>query len=436
MGHHAERVTERTNRAVKGTTPASLAEFLRVRAATEALAAPLSAEDQTLQAAPECSPTKWHRAHTTWFFETFLLAPRGIAPLHPEWATLFNSYYVAVGPRGARTKRGMLSRPSSAEIGEYRRAVDGRVVRLLESAGDDELSEIEGVIALGLAHEEQHQELLLTDIRWALHDNPLLPAYRQLGAPPHDARASKLSFQMLEGGLREIGLSEGTEFRFDNEEPRHSVFVEPFALGRRLVTVGEWKAFADAGGYDDALLWLSDGFDWARANDVHAPMYATRDGGALVSFGLGGARELHDDEPLANVSFYEADAIARFMDARLPTEAEWEVAALTTNADPRAGNFVGDDLLSPRSAGGEGVTQLYGDAWEWTSSAYAPYPGFRTRAGAVGEYNGKFMVNQLVLRGGSCLTPRGHVRASYRNFWHPHTRFQTTGVRLARAGDR
>jgi ergothioneine biosynthesis protein EgtB len=412
-----------------------IANFRRVRAATERLAAPLSPEDQGLQSMPACSPTKWHRAHTTWFFETFLLSPQGVAPMHAEWGPLFNSYYVAAGPRGARPKRGMLSRPSAAEVGDYRRAVDARVVGLLEAATDAELGALASIVRLGLAHEEQHQELLLTDILHALSENPLRPAYRDVGAAPTTAAASPLAFDTFDGGVREIGAPSSAPFCFDNEEPRHRVLAQPFLLARRLVTVGEWKAFADAGGYETASLWLSDGFDWARANDVRAPLYCTRDGGALVAFGFGGTRELGDDEPLTHVSFYEADAIARFLDARLPTEAEWELAATASPRDPAAGNFLEDDRLCPRPApaSDEGaMTQLFGDAWEWTSSAYAPYPGFRPRAGAVGEYNGKFMVNQIVLRGGSCLTPRGHVRPSYRNFWHPDTRFQMSGVRVAR----
>jgi ergothioneine biosynthesis protein EgtB len=416
-----------------------LAAFQRVRAATERLAAPLSAEDQGLQSMPACSPAKWHRAHTTWFFETFLLAPRGAPLMRPEWGPLFNSYYVAAGPRGARPKRGMLSRPSAAEVGEYRRVVDARVVSALEAAGDGELAALEEIVLLGLAHEEQHQELLLTDILHAFSENPLRPRYRELAAPqsPSPARraaASPLAYDAFDGGVREIGAAPGLPFFFDNEEPRHKTFVEPFALARRLVTVGEWKGFADAGGYETASLWLSEGFDWACAAGVRAPLYCARDGGALVAFGFGGTRALGDDEPVTHLSFYEADALARFMDARLPTEAEWELAAGAARRDPAVGNFLEDDRFRPlaAAAAGDGISQLFGDAWEWTSSAYAPYPGFRPRAGAVGEYNGKFMVNQIVLRGGSCLTPRGHVRASYRNFWHPDTRFQMSGVRLAR----
>ncbi len=421
-----------------------VAGFQRVRAATEALAAPLSPEDQGLQSMPSCSPTKWHRAHTTWFWETFLLGPAGVSPHDASWAPLFNSYYVAAGPRSPRPLRGMLSRPTTAQIAEYRRVTDARVLAFLADRDDDTIARAAALITLGLAHEEQHQELLLTDILNAFHDNPLRPTYRE---DPEDREGredlrktsrtaqqgpSAPAFHRHDGGVFEQGATTDASFRFDNEEPRHRVFVEAFELADRLVTVGEWKAFADAGGYDTASLWLSDGFDWTKANDVRAPLYGTRDGSALVAFGLSGTRELRDDEPISHLSFYEADALARFLGARLPTEAEWELAARASGRDPAQGNFLSASLR-PRAASAEPLSQLYGDVWEWTSSAYAPYPGFLPGAGAVGEYNGKFMVNQQVLRGGSCLTPRGHVRASYRNFWHPETRFQMTGLRLARS---
>lgn len=404
--------------------------FVAVREATERLAAPLSAEDQVLQATPSSSPTKWHRAHTTWFFETFVLAPRGVAVHEPRWGVLFNSYYVAIGPRHARPKRGLLSRPTVEEVAAYRRAVDRRVTSLLREVDDRALEELAPVVELGLAHEQQHQELLLTDILAAFAENPLAPVYRAEERRPW-ASARPMAFRAFGGGVREIGAAPSSAFRFDNEEPRHRVFVEPFVLGDRLVTVAEWKAFVDEGGYDTPSLWLSEGFDWVRTSGARAPLYARQEGGALVALGLGGERELDDAEPIAHLSFYEAEALARFLGARLPTEAEWEVAAGELELDPNEGNFVEDGVLRP-SAAGEAL-QLFGDAWEWTASAYGPYPGYHAPPGAVGEYNGKFMVNQLVLRGGSALTPRGHVRATYRNFWHPETRFQMTGLRLARS---
>ena len=409
--------------------------FVRVRATTERLAAPLGAEDQILQSMPSCSPTKWHRAHTTWFFETFVLAPHGVAPVDSRWSELFNSYYVAVGPRHARPKRGLLSRPTMDEVAAYRRVVDERVLALLARLDDAQVEALRETFELGLAHEQQHQELLLTDIVNALHESPLKPAYRPAAPamPTRGVDAGPMRFVAFEGGVYEVGLAPSRAFRFDNEEPRHRVFLEPFALGDRLVTVGAWKAFADAGGYDDASLWLSEGFDWVRANDVRAPLYGCREGGALRVYGPDGVREARDDEPVTHLSYYEADALARFLGARLPTEAEWEVAAARAG-DGASGNFLDDDALRALPTDGRATLgQLWGDAWEWTSSAYLPYPGYRPAPGAVGEYNGKFMVNQQVLRGGSCFTPRGHVRATYRNFWHPDTRFQVTGVRVARS---
>lgn len=421
--------------ACQVTRAALASAFQRVRAATEALAAPLSAEDQVLQSMPSCSPTKWHRAHTTWFWETFLLGPAGIAPHDASWAPLFNSYYVAAGPRSPRPKRGMLSRPTVAEIGEYRRVTDARVLSFLMEQPEEVVSAVTPLVLLGLAHEEQHQELLLTDIKNALHDNPLRPVYRpesqaERGNEGDRSPARAPRFQRYDGGVFELGAAKDTSFRFDNEEPRHRVFVEPFELADRLVTVSEWIAFAEAKGYETPSLWLSDGFDWATANHIHAPLYAEQVAGGVRAFCLSGTRMLDPDEPIAHLSYYEADALARFLGARLPTEAEWELAARASGRDPSLGNF---GSLRPRRAGAEPLSQLYGDVWEWTSSAYAPYPGFEPGPGAVGEYNGKFMVNQMVLRGGSCFTPRGHVRASYRNFWHPDTRFQMTGLRLARS---
>ncbi len=417
-----------------------LQAYRRVRAATEALVAPLSAEDQGLQSMPSCSPAKWHRAHTTWFFETFVLSPRGVRPHRESWGPLFNSYYVAVGPRSPRPKRGMLSRPSAAEVDDYRKAVDGEVARAIETEPEASLGALGELLALGLAHEQQHQELLLTDLLNAFADNPLAPVYAAPNRLARHAEAPSLAFARFEGGLVEQGAAPSAGFRFDNEEPLHRVYLAPFEIAMRAVTVREWKAFADAGGYTAPGLWLSEGYDWATQNEVRAPLYARREGSELLAYGLGGLRICADDEPISHVSYYEADAIARFLGARLPTEAEWEHAA--AGLDPSVGNFADDGALGPlpfsvapearASTGASGLSQMFGDVWEWTSSAYGPYPGFAPDPSALGEYNGKFMVNQQVLRGGSCFTPRGHVRASYRNFWHPDTRFQMTGLRLAR----
>jgi ergothioneine biosynthesis protein EgtB len=404
---------------------------LAVRRATEELSRPLSAEDQVLQSMPDCSPTKWHRAHTTWFFETFVLAPRGVPAFDDRFGYLFNSYYEAVGPRHARPKRGLLSRPSLDEVAAYRRVVDGRMVELLQSLDLAELSTLGPLVELGLAHEEQHQELLLTDILNAFAENPLRPAYRTSTLPSRTgAQPVPQRFVSFEGGLVEIGAPEGG-FSFDNERPRHRAWVAPFALSTRLVSVGEMKSFIREGGYQKPEFWLSDGFSHVSEHGIDAPAYARLEGDDYVVFSLSGERVASDDEPVAHVSLYEADAIARFLGARLPTEAEWEVAA---EGCAIQGNFVDSGPLHPLPAteGDSRVAQLFGDVWEWTRSGYEPYPGFQAGAGALGEYNGKFMVGQVVLRGGSCLTPRGHVRASYRNFWYPHTRFQMTGVRLAK----
>ncbi|HEY2511059.1 MAG TPA: ergothioneine biosynthesis protein EgtB [Polyangiaceae bacterium] len=417
--------------------------FLRTRARTEALAAPLSPEDQQLQSMPDASPAKWHRAHTTWFFETFVLLPAGGEVVDRRYDYLFNSYYDAVGPRHARSKRGLLSRPTAAEVGDYRRIVDERMARLLATAGAEGLARALPVVELGIAHEEQHQELLLTDILHAFWENPLHPAYqpereREPRAPARASSPEPIRFLGCEGGLVEVGAREPSGFAFDNERPRHKRWVEPFELGDRLVTVRELRAFLDADGYRTPSLWLSEGLDFVRARDLASPLYTAYRDGELHAFGLTGTRVAGDDEPVAHLSFYEADALARFLGARLPTEAEWEVFA---EECPVRGHFAGSGVFHPLpapppTADARGARQLFGDAWEWTQSSYEPYPGYRQAEGALGEYNGKFMVNQLVLRGGSCFTPEGHVRRTYRNFWHAPTQFQMTGVRIARGGSR
>jgi ergothioneine biosynthesis protein EgtB len=412
-----------------------LALYATTRARTERLAAGLSPEDQQLQSMPEASPTKWHRAHTTWFFEAFLLEPLGVECVDPRYAFLYNSYYEAQGPRHPRASRGLLSRPSAADIGAYRRRVDERVLRAVRGASAANLARILGVLELGIAHEEQHQELLLTDILHAFGSNPLQPAFLpEVATEPVAADSSPLSFVAFDGGLCEIGAPADAAFSFDNEQPRHKRWLEPFALADRLVTVRELKAFMDEGGYRRPALWLAEGFDFVREHGVTCPLQARYEGGHLETFTLAGRRTPGDAEPAAHLSYYEADAVARFLGARLPTEAEWEHAA---GFRTERGNFADDGVLRPlpcRRTDGHSpeVRQIFGDTWEWTSSGYEPYPGYRAPPGALGEYNGKFMVSQVVLRGGSCLTPRRHVRPSYRNFWHPRTQFQMTGVRLAR----
>jgi len=401
-----------------------LERYLDIRRATERLCEPLAVEDYVVQAMPDASPAKWHLAHVSWFFETFVLRRQpDYRPLDERYAVLFNSYYNAVGPQFQRLARGTLSRPTVAEVFAYRAHVDKAMTALLELGGD--LGPATAVIELGLHHEQQHQELLVTDLKYNLGANPLRPAYRartrsRRPAAPH-------SFVAFEAGVVEIGDA-GHAFAFDNERPRHRVALAPYALGSRLVTNGEYLEFVDAGGYDQPDLWLSDGWRTARERDWQAPLYWERADGAWQTYTLGGAAPLELDAPVTHVSYYEADAYARWRGARLPTEAEWEHAAA---GQPLDGHVLDDEPDDPRPASGTGLTQMFGDTWEWTASAYLPYPGFRPLAGALGEYNGKFMVNQMVLRGGSCATPRSHIRATYRNFFPPDARWQFSGIRLA-----
>jgi ergothioneine biosynthesis protein EgtB len=436
---------------------ATLAERYReVRRTTEALCAPLSAEDCGVQSMPDASPAKWHLAHTSWFFETFVLDGRaGQRPYHPRFAYLYNSYYNGVGDRPSRAQRGLLSRPSLDEIYAYRRHVDAAMLSLLEAherdgREDDAIARGAGdrptlaaLIVLGLNHEQQHQELILTDIKHALWCNPLRPAYRPADdrdRPDGAARPpAPVEWLAHEGGLVEIGRppahAPDDPFAFDNESPRHRVFLRPHALASRPVAVAEFLEFIADGGYRRPELWLSDGWDAVQHGQWSAPLYWELDRTLGTLFTLAGPRPARPDEPVCHVSYYEADAYARWAGARLPTEAEWEVAA---SAAPVAGNLLETDALHPCAAApplrgvGAGHQQLFGDVWEWTQSPYSPYPGYQPEAGALGEYNGKFMCNQMVLRGGSCATAASHIRASYRNFFAPGARWQFSGIRLAR----
>jgi ergothioneine biosynthesis protein EgtB len=418
-------------------------QYRDVRRRTETLAAPLSAEDCQVQSMPDASPTKWHLAHTSWFFDTFLL---GDDPVEPAYTYLFNSYYEAVGPRHPRPARGLLTRPSLEEVRHYRRRVDERLLERIERGLDDGAR---ARVVLGLAHEEQHQELILTDIKHALGTNPLRPRYRRAdeptGAKPGSRAPAPLGWVRREGGVVEIGRAppgaSGEPFAFDNESPRHETLLRPYALASRLVTAGEYLAFVRDGGYRRPELWLSDGWAEASAAGWSGPLYwrfqPEGEGEGVSVFTLDGERPLDETAPVAHLCYYEADAYARWAGARLPTEAEWEAAAAGAPLD---GNLLESGALHPRAAAQAGTSgtsgtplaQLFGDVWEWTASAYAGYPGFRPAAGALGEYNGKFMCNQLVLRGGSCFTPRAHIRPSYRNFFPPAARWQMSGVRLAR----
>ncbi len=415
-----------TTTSARTTDARLLDRYGAVRSFTETLASPLSPEDQTVQSMPDVSPTKWHRAHTTWFFETFLLGPRlaGYRERCPEYAYLFNSYYEAVGARHPRAARGVITRPGIEEVAAYRRHVDDAMAELVERVerdpGDGELDLVE----LGLNHEQQHQELLLMDIKHVLSRNPLRPGYRAPGG--RGARRAAMPGSVVEhpGGVVEVGHG-GGGFGFDNEFPRHPVLLLPFAVATRPVTCGEWRAFVEDGGYERPDLWLSDGWSTVQAEGWEAPLYWSQDGSGWEVFTLGGPQPLDPDEPVCHVSLYEADAYARWAGARLPTEAEWEVAVGPAVGTERAFDL---DRVHPTAGGDLGV----GEVWEWTGSAYLPYPGFRPAAGAVGEYNGKFMSNQHVLRGGCCATPQGHVRPTYRNFFPPAARWPFTGVRLAR----
>ena len=409
--------------------------YAEVRALSETLAAPLSPEDQQVQSMPDVSPTKWHLAHVTWFFETFVLAPHlpGYAPFDPAFGYLFNSYYEGVGARHPRPDRGHLSRPPLADVIAYRAHVDAAMHRLFGTLSDDDWAEPGGLIELGLHHEQQHQELLLMDIKHVLSRNPLSPAYRPRNAREAEA-APEMGWTGYEGGIGRIG-DDGAGFAFDNERPLHRVVLEDFRLADRAVTNGEYRAFVEDGGYRDPLLWLADGWATVQAEGWEAPLYWRETDGERSEFGLAGEAPLDDDAPVCHVSHYEAAAYASWAGRRLPTEAEWEAAAPAVEEEQA--NLLATDRLHPAAAtanGHSGPHQMIGDVWEWTASPYVAYPGFRTSPGAVGEYNGKFMSNQMVLRGGCCATPPGHIRTTYRNFFYPHQRWPFTGIRLAADG--
>jgi len=382
--------------------------YRTVRGETERRAAPLSAEDQLVQSMPDASPAKWHRAHTTWFFEQFVLGQHvpGYKVFHPDYAFLFNSYYVSAGPRHARAQRGHLTRPGVEAVTAYRQHVDAQMIAFLESAGEEKLREIAPLMEVGFNHEQQHQELMHTDILHAFAQNPIPPAYDESWSLPATHRDGE-PWIMLNEGIHTIG-HQGDSFHFDNEKPPHRVLVGPVKIARHLVTNREWLAFIDDGGYRTATLWLMDGFAAVEREEWQAPGHWRKIDGEWHIMTLAGLKPVDPDAPVCHVSYYEADAFARWCGKHLPTEMEWEVAA-------RAGQ----------------LNDAHGIVWQWTRSSYAPYPGYRAIEGALGEYNGKFMVNQYVLRGSSVATPEGHARVSYRNFFYPHHRWQFTGLRLA-----
>jgi ergothioneine biosynthesis protein EgtB len=421
----------KANSAALAEREEAVARLRDVRRRSEELARPLLPEDMVVQSMPDVSPTKWHLAHTSWFFETFLLAPHleGYRVFDPAYAHLFNSYYEAVGPRHPRPARGLLSRPGVAEIAAYRAQVSAAMEKLIQGAGASLWPAIAPVIELGLNHEEQHQELILMDIKHVFAQNPLKPVYRAR-TEPKASRAQALDWIGFKGGLVEIGHG-GNGFAFDNESPRHKVWLEPFRLASRLVTNGEYLAFIEEGGYRRAEFWLSDGWAAVQAQGWQAPLYWEKGEDGWSHFTLSGVREIDPFAPVVHVSHYEASAFAAWAGRRLPTEAEWEIAA--ANVEPK-GNFLDSGVLHPLPAARPGLAQMFGDVWEWTSNAYAAYPGYRAPEGAIGEYNGKFMSGQMVLRGGCAVTPPGHARATYRNFFPPGARWCFGGIRLAEEG--
>jgi ergothioneine biosynthesis protein EgtB len=429
------------------TIPASslLGRYLTIRERSVALAAPLSAEDCCVQSMPDASPVKWHLGHTTWFFETFILERYSSAfrPYDEAFRVLFNSYYNAIGAKHPRAQRGLLTRPALSAVLAYRHSVDQRIAQLLSAPLAPEL---EALLVLGMHHEQQHQELIFTDIKHALAQNPLKPAYQRAPAVPAASVAASVAappqaWHSFEAALIEIGYT-GNGFHFDNEAPAHHAYIQPFQLARGLVTNGEYARFIAAGGYTDPAYWLSEGWDWLHSGERGRPLYwmPSADGG-WQEFTLTGLRPLDPEQPVVHVSYFEADAYARWCGARLPSEAEWEYAASRQPEQRTSADAAQSSRLHPcagnagyRSDGAPGamLEQLYGEVWQWTRSSYSPYPGFKPAAGAVGEYNGKFMVNQYVLRGSSCATPDGHSRATYRNFFPAYADWQFSGIRLAR----
>jgi ergothioneine biosynthesis protein EgtB len=428
-----------TGKISSSDLPAGVQRYLEVRSLTEELARPLSAEDQTVQSMPDASPTKWHRAHTTWFFETFVLREHcpGYVVADPAYTYLFNSYYEAVGARHARPGRGLITRPGIEEVAQYRAHVDRAMLSLLESTAlTDDTAEL---VELGAQHEQQHQELLLMDIKHLLSCNPLRPSYRPLAGPGVQGPTPAPHWTEHPGGVVEVGHV-GTGFAFDSESPRHQVHLNPFGVSSQLVTNGDWLCFIKDGGYDRPELWLSDGWAAVKTQDWEAPLYWFRDrpdASEWNVFTLGGSRRVHPSEAVCHVSYYEADAFARWAGARLPTEAEWEVVAVDQVAQldsrglPDSRGLLDLDRCHPRPLDPSHLSFI-GDVWQWTASSYSAYPGFRPAPSALGEYNGKFMVSQYVLRGGSCATPAGHSRVTYRNFFPPWARWCFSGLRLAR----
>ncbi len=408
-------------------------KYSAVRRYTEQLCEPLEKEDFIVQSMPDVSPTRWHLAHTAWFFETFILQPELKDYVTPNklYNYLFNSYYNAVGQQFPRPERGNLSRPTVREIMAYRHHVDQEIIRMLETLNKEKIAELESLFILGLHHEQQHQELILTDIKHVFFQNPLYPTYSPIEKTKAPHSPQDLQWTGFAGGQVQHGFS-GQGFSFDNETPRHDVLLQPYELGNRLITNGEYLEFINDSGYAQPALWLSDGWALLNKEAWNAPLYWVKREGEWFEFTLSGLSPLNLDAPVTHVSFYEADAYSNWRGARLPTEHEWEQAAQNL---PVEGNFVQSQLFHPsslQSVPATALSQMFGDVWEWTRSPYSPYPGFKSPNGAVGEYNGKFMSNQIVLKGGSCVSSSDHLRSTYRNFFYPHSRWQFMGIRLAR----
>ncbi len=408
-----------------------LSRFKAVRDFSLEICNPLITEDYVIQSMPDVSPAKWHLSHTSWFFETFVLKEASVnyKSLHPQYAYLFNSYYIQAGERFERPKRGLLSRPSVKEVFKYREYVDQNMLVFLEESDEETFRKLAQVVEIGLHHEQQHQELMLTDIKHVFSINPLHPVYMDI----EDKKIGKLppvKWISFKEGTYQIGYN-GSKFSYDNESPRHKEYLEPFNLASRLITNGEYIKFIEEEGYSRPELWLSDGAAAIEREKWHAPLYWEKINGEWWNFKLTGFKKVNPDEPVCHVSFYEADAFARWIGARLPTEAEWETAASNLNIK---GNFVENKNFHPVpiSEDTNDLEQMYGDVWEWTRSSYSPYPGYKTLPGALGEYNGKFMSGQMVLRGGSCATSETHIRKTYRNFFPPNARWQFMGIRLAK----
>ena len=403
------------------------AEFSRIREFSESLCQPLKTDDYQIQSIPQTSPPKWHMAHVTWFYETFILTDfqRDYKTFRAEYDFIFNSYYYTHGNMHPRPKRGLLSRPTVDEIYQYRHSIDEVMLELIESVDDSKLADLSFRIELGLHHEQQHQELLLMDVKHNFSANPLKPAYRN-DLKISTGQPSTQDWIAFEGGINSIG-TDGNKFCFDNETPLHEVLLRPYKLSRRFVTNSEYMDFINDGGYSNPALWLADGWTLIQTHGWHHPLYWSKDHNDWLQFTLGGMRELNPNEPVCHISYYEADAFARWSGNRLPLEAELEIML---DSEPISGNFIEDDYLHPIPANDNG--QCYGDLWAWTASPYTPYPGFKPLAGTMGEYNGKFMSNQMVLRGGSCITSIDHIRPTYRNFFYPDERWAFTGIRLAK----